>query len=353
MSTNLNKLNAMKIQELQAIAKSFGLARTGKKAELVTRINDYMVANPDAKIVAVSEDEAIVTTANTPIDTPKEEEMKPEVNQSAYAVNAMRGAIIAAHQTNNKKAIDRVTALAGGATDERFDQWVLWVDSLRDVVCEYVKLKHLKASTPQQLASARGAIFPRWRSILRVGEESKFHRNMFVREEDIDSLVGFCERFIATDRGTQMTCTTKMIFRKYVESLLGCRIAGNALLSDADRDDILTYSSATKTVESISKRLDGYYTDKGEHVKGIKEKIADAEKDVNEKEAVLKEAGVDSDKIANILAGYSLALKQLEKDKQSAEKALKEANETVNRLKDRVGRINDTLNLINPDDFDK
>ena len=344
------KLNAMTIQELQAICKSFGLTRTGKKAELVTRISEYMASHPDAKIVAVSENEAIV---NTPIDTPKEEDMKPEVNQSAYAVNAMRGAIIAAHQTNNKKAIDRVTAIAGGATDERYDQWVLWVDSLRDTVCEYVKLKHLQKTTQQQLDSARGAIFPRWRNILRVGEESRFHRNMFVRKEDIDSLVGFCERFIATDRGTQMTCTTKMIFRKYVESLLGCRIAGNALLSDADRDDILTYGSATKTVESTLKRLEGYYTDDGNHVEGIKQKISTLEKILAKNKETLERAKHTPEEIAELTAGDSLTLKQLQKDKQSAEKTLKEAKETVNRLKDRVDRINDTLNLINPDDFDR
>ena len=315
-------------------------------AKKVTKTNETVET-----VETVNVENSEVAEVGTTSESDKEVVAEPK---SEYAINAMRDAIIFAHNYPqcNKKAITEAMALENGATTERFNQWVYWVENLRETVVAYCELKQVKGADPKELAAARGRIFAAWRTILKVGEENVFHPNMFLIPEDIESLVGYNETFMATYKGTQFANTSKVIFRKYVESLLGCRIAGNAVLKDADRDTLAEYYGAERAIDKANKALNG--TDKNTkdgvvtHVKGIIENIADLTTRISDGEAMLKGFGVSDEDIAqnSMLGALRANLRELEASKVSAEKSRKEAEETKAKHAERVTEIESMLNSL-------
>lgn len=301
-------------------------------------------------VEVVATEEVVVAEVGTTTESDKE----VVAPKSEFAINAMRDAIIDAHNYPkcNKKAITESDAIENGATSERFNQWVYWVESLRETVVTYCELKQIKGTDPKELASAKGRIFAAWRTILKVGEENVFHKNMFVIPEDIESLVGYNETFMATYKGTQFANTTKITFRKYVESLLGCRIAGNAVLKDADRDVLAAYYGAERTIEKANKALNG--SDKTSkdgvttHTKGIIENIADLTVRIDDGVKMLKGFGMEDDAIAEnpLIATLRASLRELEAEKVSAEKSRKDAEDVKSANETRVTEIEAMLNSL-------
>ena len=169
-----------------------------------------------------------------------------------YNINAMRPAIVKAHGADycNSKAITKDMVVGAGIGLEYFVKWQNDVNALRDTVCEYVKLKHNHNAKDEEVYAARERIFPKWKTILEAGEDSKETRELHVTPYDVDSLVGYAEQFMATSRGTVISNTTQMVFRKCVEALLGCRIAQNEVLSDEDRDILQEYYSVQKRIQT-------------------------------------------------------------------------------------------------------
>ena len=169
-----------------------------------------------------------------------------------YNINAMRPVIVCAHGAEycNSKAITKEMVVGAGVDTSYFVKWQADVDALRETVCEYVKLKHDTSAKDEDVYASRERIFPKWKTILEAGENTKEAKELRVTPYDVDSLVGYAEQFMATSRGTMITFTTKQIFRKYVEALLGCRIAQNAVMTDGDRDTLQAYYSAQKRIQN-------------------------------------------------------------------------------------------------------
>ena len=169
-----------------------------------------------------------------------------------YNINAMRPVIIKAHGADycNSKAITKEMVVGAGVDMSYFVKWQADVDALRETVCEYVKLKHDTSAKDEDVYASRERIFPKWKTILEAGENTKDAKELHVTPYDVDSLVGYAEQFMATSRGTMITFTTKQIFRKYVEALLGCRIAQNAVMTDGDRDTLQSYYSAQRRIQN-------------------------------------------------------------------------------------------------------
>ena len=207
----------MKKEELVNLCKERKLATDGAVPVLIARLK--------ASDENVSENASPVGVTST----------KP----SEYAINAMRPALIGAHKLNNKKAITQQDAIMAGVSEDKFREWCDKCESCRQLVEEYCKLKQVQSVEQEKLTLAYGRLFPAWRELVACGAEKDFHKNWFIRKEDVDSLVGYNETFIATDMGTQFGNATPVIFRKKVESLIGCRIAANEVMNNKDRDDPL------------------------------------------------------------------------------------------------------------------
>ena len=172
-----------------------------------------------------------------------------------YNINAMRPALIAAHKDNNKKALTKDQATGAGVGIDYFNQWVQDVNALRETIYDYVTKKHDPSADKAVVNTAREQIFPKWKTILEAGEKSKTTKELRVSEFDVDSLVGYAEKFMATGAGTQIAGTTQQIFRKYVESLLGVRIAQNTVLSDEDRDILDAYYKAARRIGQLTDQI--------------------------------------------------------------------------------------------------
>ena len=319
---------AMTNKELINLCKEKGLATTGNKAILIARLSQG----------GKSEE---VTTEVKATD---------ENRTSEFAINAMRKALIGAHKINNKKAISSDFAISHGVSSDKFKEWCTYVEDLRQVVAECNNLRHNRKSTVEEINDKRGKVYPAWRKVAACGADGTnkvFHKNWFIREADVDSLIGFDESFYATEVGTQMGHATPTVFRKYVEALIGWRITGNDMLSDKDRDDLLEFEKAKKGIISCDNKLNGYMNN-DEHVKGLIEKIADMDNQIKTIENTLRSLGQDDNEIAEsvIIAPFKVQLKALKSDKESTEKTKVAHEETVRKLEKRAEEIYSILKPI-------
>lgn len=338
--TNTNNTTTMKLENmnkeaLKALCRANQLCCSGNKVLLIARLKAANIKPEDIKPAPESLGE---------VATKEDESPKPRT----YAVNAMRAAIIAAHSLNNRSAITEQDAVMSGTTSERFHQWVLWVNDLRDTVVAYTELKHKKSATKPELTLARNRIFPAWRNILAVGEESNFAKEMFIREEDVDSLVGYAETFVGTRRGTQQANTTAVIFRKYVEALLGCRIAANAVMKDADRDLLMECYAAQNRMAALVKQLNGSETKTGEHKPGILDNIKSAEKELEAARQALIVLNISEEDVDNLpmIVGMRVNIKKLRESAVKCQDNLAKAKKEVERLEERASEIEESFNLI-------
>lgn len=274
--------------------------------------------------------------------------IKDETKPSEYAINAMRPALIGAHKLNNKKAITQQDAIMAGVSEGKFREWCTKCEDLRMLVVEYCKLKQIKSVEQEKLDLAKGRIYPTWRDVVSCGAEKGFHKNWFIRPEDVDSLIGYNETFIATDMGTQFGNNTPMIFRKKVESLIGCRIAANDVMNDKDRDDLMEFYKARSAVSKATDRLHGTTNNNGEHVKGILDKIKDIQAHIATSEEVLRALGQSESEISGstIIAPFRVQLSALESDKKQTEENLKNNESIVTKLQTRADQIHATLKGI-------
>lgn len=173
--------------------------------------------------------------------------------------NALRPVIVTAHKGGNRKAISKDMVSAAGISSDYLLLWQSDCNKLRRTVADYVlKKRAVKYGyqiggvdiTADDVAAAREAIFPKWKEILQVGEKSKEAKELRVDVDDVEDLIGFAWDFMDSGKGTVEHVVTEQIFRKKVESLLGCAIAKNEVLDDSDRDKLTSYRSAEKRIQN-------------------------------------------------------------------------------------------------------
>lgn len=187
----------------------------------------------------------------------------------------MRIALVKAHNDGNKKAIDKQRVADLDVDPTSYNMWVSQCKLLRDTTFDYVaKKKNARFDseiTEDQVKEAREKIYPMWKSLLSFGESTKYDKELRVSESDVEDLVGFVWDFYNTGVGTAEACVKESVFRKKVESLLGCIIAKNAVLTDEERDALAKYQKAIHrqeqaqaTIDELQESIDNYeFTLKG------------------------------------------------------------------------------------------
>ena len=263
-----------------------------------------------------------------------------------YAVNAMRAAIISQSLNGVNHAITKDEAVKSGTTEERWNQWVMWVSDLRDACQHYAELQ-ADRNTPESgklMKAAEGKVWAQWRSILKVGEEDLFHKNMFVRRSDAEKLTTFAGNITyvyVPGKGKVPAVTGKNNFRKMVETFLAARISGNAMLSDAQRDVITRFQAAVNNEKRNVELLNG----KGEEI-GLRKTLAIKEETYNATVEALKAAKLSEEQITAIAAPAKAAYEAVKKDVETAEKAVKNAKDTQKELKEQYEEITGLLDAL-------
>lgn len=314
--------NEMNMKELKEVAKKMGLPTGRSKAALIIRIK-----NEEQRKAA------------------KENVASESTKEVKYAINAMRTALAAAHNLNNRHAISKEEAVMSGTTEERYNEWVKWVNDLKTVVEEYCAVKHNRTSTAEEISSKEGKCFAVWRTILKAGEEDVFHPNMFVRNADISSLVGYCETFVSSGKGSQLAFTSSAFFRKRVETLIGCRMAGNAVLTNENRNTIKEHRRKEFLLDSSTKRLNGYESKSGKHIDGIIDKISIEEKALANDKKLLVSMGCKESELDDnpFIKERKESIKKLKAQKEKTEKLIEQTKKELNALLPKVEAIENTL----------
>lgn len=246
---------------------------------------------------------------------------------------AIQPAIIRMHELGNNKAISKDFAAGCGAGEVAFTSWVNHIDELYDIVLPWGNKFNNKKVTDDELAVIYKTVFPKWRQICRVGEtECNGHNNMFIRESDAVRICGFVIKHGKTEKGSIDVANGKKVFRKEIETMLGIRLAQNEVLSDKDYDIIKTYEKAESNKDKAENRLDGY-TRNGQEVKGLRALLKDAEAEVKKITDIAKKLKADKAMIESLTAEADKVVTDLKSQVTQAEKQLNNANATIKELK--------------------
>ena len=266
--------------------------------------------------------------------------------KNEYAINAMRKAIIDASLNGVNHAITKAEAVASGTTEERWTQWTIWVGDLRDACEEYARLQgNLKISEQAFIIrNAEQKVWNQWRKILKVGEEDRFHPNMFLRRSDVEKLTTFAGNITyvhVPGKGLVSSVTGKSYFRKMVERFLAARISGNAMLDDDKRDTLKAYTSAVKQQERINAELNG--TDEFIGLIKTEETKRNTYDNVV---AALRAANLPESQIEEISGAAKFAWETAKKARKDAESQLHTAEKTQKDLEEEYNAIVEALDAI-------
>lgn len=267
------------------------------------------------------------TTAEVAQKTAEAPKLTPaQVAASHKWKSQMRAAIIKAHNDCNRKAIDRQRIADADVDNQVFLAWQADVDRLHDVVFNYVKKKKDarfdENITEAEVRAARELIYPKWKEILRYGDE--YAKELHVREDDVEDLYKFAWEFFGVEnKGTVETSAAHNEFRRNVEALLGCAIAANKVMSLTDKDIVDKYQTAQKNLESALKAM------------------TDLTKTITELDDLLLE--VEDGKMKNYLEAQK---KIAEEELKKAEEKQKKAEKTIKKYAETSQRIADTLNKV-------
>ena len=184
-----------------------------------------------------------------------------ETIKNLYA--ELRPVIVDAHNAGNKKAISKKDIEDyANVRATAFTQWEARCKLLRDTTYVYVtKKKNSRFDntiTESDIKEAREKIYPMWKELLSFGEKSKYAKELRCSEADVEDLIGFVWKFVDTGKGTAETVVKETEFRKKVESLLGCIIARNAVLTEEEREILSKYQKALRTQTKAQDRIDEF-----------------------------------------------------------------------------------------------
>ena len=224
----------------------------------------------------------------------------------------MRPALVIAHNTNNQKAISKDMIDGAEIDNAVYVTWKYYVTQLQRECFAFIKMqKDNRGKTDKeflaQLNAAENKIYETWKRLLLFGETDAVTKQLRVQESDVHDLVGFCWTFTGTANGTVECGVKENVFRKKVESLIGCIIAKNAVMTDEDREVVQRYykvkravtkneekvETAEKEITKLTEVLSGIPATETEFKAYIESKIKEATKKKEEAESDLKEAKSD------------------------------------------------------------
>ena len=236
---------------------------------------------------------------------------------------------LAHNEFGNKKALSKTDFTEHGLSEQVFDQWEAYVEEMRQQVIEYNKLAQSRDASDQDIANALGHVWAAWRAVLKQGTESEYNKNFFVRENDAHMIAEWAGlTAISTARGKQWTTATKTNFRRNVEIAIGIRMAGNAMLSDDQRDLIQAYEGAKKTVKNMTDALNDKI-EKGKTTPGLRTVLRGTEKGLEDMQKLVSTLKVSDEDKKKLLEKYEFAVTQAKAAVSDAEKKLKDAQDTI------------------------
>ena len=208
---------------------------------------------------------------DVPVMQEKAEQFTAEKAGSVYNINAMFPIFRAAYAEGNRASISETYCVDHGVSTGFFDDYVLRVEKLFAAMCGYIDVKHnedLRGDKDQaaKVKAARNKLFGLWKKVLECGEPEKETRSLKPYEDDVEDLVGFCQRFapekanvmFAKDFSVGKVWATQRfsIFRRAVETMLGIRIEQKMTMTQDEQDFVFAQNKLIGKVRKCEAKAD-------------------------------------------------------------------------------------------------
>lgn len=257
-------------------------------------------------------------TQNTPKLTPE------QARKNHIWKSQMRSLIVQAHNDGNRKAIDGKMVVNSEVDNAVFLTWQTDVSKLQTTVFNYVQKKKdadIEGSgiSAAEVQAARELIFPKWKELLRYADNEA--KELHVKEGDVEDLYKFAWEFFNVEgKGTVETSSSATDFRRNVEAFLGCRIAGNLVMTLQDKEIVNNYQKAKRAVANALDAIDG-----------LNNTIADLDKKIDE---VTGKQGMD-----DIRTYFINAKKQVEEELKKTREKQAEGEKTIKKYAEKAQEI--------------
>lgn len=260
--------------------------------------------------------------------------------KTTFELVTVKKALAWAHDEGNKHVLSRKEFEELGLSDQAYDQWEAFTDDLRVAAAEYNRLAQSATSTKEDLAKAEDAVWKAWRSVLAEGTEQKFNKNFFMRPYDAHTIGNWAAlKAVPTAHGRVWGTQAKADFRRNIETMIGIRMAGNAMLTDDQHNLITSYEKAVASIQRNQEALEDSVQN-GKRKPGLKSALESAKNRLNSMESLVGSLGdsITKDAADKILESAKSAVIEADTAVKTAEKAIKEAETKRDNLKDEYDK---------------
>lgn len=255
--------------------------------------------------------------------------------KTKFDLVTIKKAIAWAHDEGNKHALSKKEFEDLGLSDQSHDQWEAYNDELRTAAAEYNRLAQSATSTKEQLAKAEDEVWKAWRSVLAEGTEQKFNKNFFMRPYDAHTIGNWAAlRAVPTAHGRVWGTQAKADFRRNIETLIGIRMAGNAMLDDTAHNTIVGYEKAVASIKRNEEAL-ADTVQNGKRKPGLRSQLEAAKSRLSGMESLIESLGdsITKDAADKILESAKDAVTNADLAVKTAETAIKDAKTKRDNLK--------------------
>lgn len=257
-------------------------------------------------------------------------------------LKGMKDVLIKAHNTNNAKAISKDFAAGAGVDEKVFTSWCTWIETLHVKVTPWAEAWNNGDVSDDDINKIYDDVMPVLKQLSRVDNK------LFLRTNEVGAICKMAHEFGKSDNGSIDVVRGKVAFRRQIETMIGNRIAQNEAVTEDDYKIILKYDSAVKNQKKAEDRLNGYTDKRGAAVIGLKDRLKEAEKTLDDMKKLVKvkEDTKDDDlcKEYPILSGYVATVNGLKADIKSAEGQIDRAKTTIKENKKKYQELMSKIN---------
>lgn len=234
-----------------------------------------------------------------------------------------------------KNVITKGQAEKAGLAD-RFAEWLRQCEDLYELAVEYGK-EYESTRNGGACANIRFQIDTLWnRMLLFVGGTEC---RLFALNRDADTFRTWATGltiYAIAGAGRGFAVTGKKSFRKYVETLVYCRMRERAVMSRKDYEVLVAYTTAEKAVKSLTEEV--------KSLNGEKKLINGRLQDMK---SVLESCGLDVTTLnIQIVSALNAEIKKLDESISKAESSLEEANKVISDNEAEYNRIKNLISSV-------
>lgn len=238
----------------------------------------------------------------------------------------MKDMLTFAHdELHNSRALNAKDFEDHGVAEQTFTQWKGYVDELRKACKGYLEVAEDDKATDKKLQEVLNKVWMAWRAVCKEGAEKDFNKNFFIKRNDAHTICEWCNRdAVNTAHGKTWGQKESTNFRKHIETMIGIRMTGNAVLTDDERDLIVAYEGALRSIKTNEDLLNDT-VERGQTKWGLRSQLKFAQNDLDKQTALIDSLKIEGDAKETLLKKYRDEIAEKAKAVAKADEAIKKA----------------------------